>query len=205
MNTVASVSLREITKVFGRLAALRGVSHDFHPGRLALLVGANGAGKSTLLRIVSGLIAPSSGQVRAHGRLGYMAHAAMLYDELTAAENLAYFARLHGLPAARVEPALRAAALEEAGHRRVRDLSQGMRQRLSLARALLPAPDVLLLDEPFSNVDGRSAAAMVATLARLKAEGAAVIVVTHQPEILRALADETLTLAEGRIIFGAAA
>jgi ABC-type multidrug transport system ATPase subunit len=194
-----AISLRDLTKLFGRFAALRGVTADFQPGTLCVLLGENGAGKSTLLRIACGLARPSSGTVRLHGSLGYMAHTTMLYDELTAMENLRYFARLYGLADGACTAAIAAVGLDPALARYVRDYSQGMRQRLSLARAILNAPQILLLDEPFSNVDLASTTQMARLLGELRDQGKALLVVTHQPAALREVADEYAVLREGRI------
>jgi len=195
-----TVSLEDVTRIFGRFAALRGVSFEFLPGRLYVLVGENGAGKSTLLRIITGLLKPSSGKVFSRGKIGYMAHAPMLYDELSAMENLGYFAELYGVDGRACERAIRTVALDPALDRPVRDYSQGMRQRLSLARAILHDPDVLLLDEPFSNVDAQSTSQMAALLSGLRDQGNTLIVVTHQPEALRSGADEFLQMSGGLLV-----
>ena len=162
-----AVALDEVSKLYGRFAALRMVSGEFAAGRLYLILGENGAGKSTLLRVIAGLIEPSHGKLTILGssdrnavkpQLGYMAHASMLYDELSGRENLAYFAELYGIrDRAICDQAIRTVGLDPALERRVGQYSQGMRQRLSLARAILNDPRILLLDEPFSNVDVGSA------------------------------------------------
>ena len=167
--------LDQVSKLFGSFAALRQVSVDLEPGKCYVLIGENGAGKSTLLRILAGLLRPSFGSVRVFGsqephevraRIGYMSHAPMLYDELTAQENLRYFASLYPdrdclTPA----EALRQVGLDPELNRPIGQYSQGMRQRTSLARVLMPAPELLLLDEPFSNMDVESAGQMVKLLA----------------------------------------
>lgn len=194
------VTLQDVTKLYGRFAALRGVTHDFPAGSLTVLLGDNGAGKSTLLRIVAGLLHPTSGECRVQGRVGYMAHASMLYDELTGLENLRYFAALHATPdEPRVRSLLNLVDLDPALTKPARDYSQGMRQRLSLARAVVHDPDVLLLDEPFSNVDAVSAQHIVRVLSDWRDTGKTVIVVTHQPALLEESADRMVTLAHGLI------
>ncbi|HWK30871.1 MAG TPA: ABC transporter ATP-binding protein, partial [Terriglobales bacterium] len=161
-----SVHLKEVTKLFGRFAALRGVSHDFRPGTITVILGDNGAGKSTLLRIIAGLLSQTSGSCTLTGHIGYMAHASMLYDELTGLENLRYFASLYGIEDDnRLHDLLRSVDLDPSLARSARDYSQGMRQRLSLARAVVNDPEVLLLDEPFSNIDAESAQHIVKLLA----------------------------------------
>ncbi|HZB89312.1 MAG TPA: ABC transporter ATP-binding protein, partial [Terracidiphilus sp.] len=170
--------LDQVSKLFGSFAALRQVSVDLEPGRCYVLVGENGAGKSTLLRILAGLLRPSHGSVTVFGglaphdaraRIGYMSHAPMLYDELTAEENLRYFRSLYPdrkclTPA----EALQQVGLDPKLPRQLGQYSQGMRQRTSLARVLLPIPELLLLDEPFSNMDVESVGQMVALLASFR-------------------------------------
>jgi ABC-type multidrug transport system ATPase subunit len=206
----APVILREVSRYFGRFAALRSISAEFEAARLYAILGENGAGKSTLLRVIAGLTPPSRGTVTLFGtehlvsvrhRLTYMAHASLLYDELDAMENLGYFAALHGIrDPGRCESSLRRVGLDPTLKRRVGQYSQGMRQRLSLARALLHQPELLLLDEPFSNVDISSARGMVQLLADARDGGCTVLVVTHQPALLETAADEVVQMAAGRIV-----
>src|SRR5205085_2725190 len=154
------IILENVSKLFGRFAALRDVSATIEPGRSYSIFGENGAGKSTLLRILAGLARPTAGRLRfsATPRLGYMSHASMLYDELSAMENLRYFAALYGIRLqTRLQDAIVAVGLDPRLPRRLGEYSQGMRQRLSLARAILHGPEILLLDEPFSNLDAQSA------------------------------------------------
>ncbi len=204
-----AVVLNGIAKHFGRFAALRGVTAEFAPGRLYAILGDNGAGKSTLLRVIAGLTAPSHGTLSVLGsakvrsvtaRIGYMAHAPLLYDELSAMENLEYFARLYGeIGRVECEAAIISVGLDPALKRRVGQYSQGMRQRLSLARAVLNDPALLLLDEPFSNVDIASARHMVRLLAAMRDSGKTILVVTHQPALLDGVADESVLLSAGSI------
>jgi ABC-type multidrug transport system ATPase subunit len=176
-----------------------------------VLLGDNGAGKSTLLRMLAGLTQPTIGRIEysniAREQVGYMAHASLLYDELTGMENLEYFARLHGIGAdeddARrkvCERAMSSVGLEPEMTRPVSAYSQGMRQRLSLARAVLHSPKVVLLDEPFSNVDAASTAQMTRLLGELRDAGCTVIVVTHQVQLLSHAGDEFLTMQLGKIV-----
>ncbi len=206
----AAVALHEVTKLFGRFAALRRVTAEFAAGRMYVIVGDNGAGKSTLLRAIAGLARPTRGEVILMGtgrlrevkaRLGYMAHAPLLYDEMDAMENLAYFARLYGIRDKRVcERAICSVGLDPSLKRRVGQYSQGMRQRLSLARAILHDPELLLLDEPFSNVDITSARDMVRLLRDMRDSGKTVFVVTHQPALLGDAADEYVIMSAGQIV-----
>jgi ABC-type multidrug transport system ATPase subunit len=195
-----SISLQNVTKTFGRFAALRNVTFDLFPHRVYALLGNNGAGKSTLLRVLAGLAKPSSGVVQVRGTLGYMAHATMLYDELTGIENLRYFATLYGVALHRCAEAINAVGLDPDLGRPVRDYSQGMKQRLSLARAVFHEPDVLLLDEPFSNVDSASAARMIALLHGLCDAGKTILVATHQAALLEEVADEFMQMDAGMIV-----
>ena len=201
--------VEEVSKLFGTFAALRQVSVDFEPGRCYVLLGENGAGKSTLLRVLAGLLRPSFGKVKLFGefepqeardRIGYMSHAPMLYDELTAQENLRYFARLYpSRPCLAPEEVLRQVGLDPNLPRYLGQYSQGMRQRTSLARVLLPVPELLLLDEPFSNMDVESARQMVALLARFRQSNRTIILTTHQRELAAPIADWVLTLHAGRV------
>ncbi len=209
-SNVPSVALNDVAKLYGRFAALRNITADFAAGRLYVILGENGAGKSTLLRVIAGLIQPSRGSVVILGaadlravraQLGYMAHAAMLYEEFNAMENLQYFAGLYGLKGtAECEQVIRTVGLDPALTRRVGQYSQGMRQRLSLARAIVHDPKLLLLDEPFSNVDAGSARDMAHLLAQMRHKGKTIFLVTHQPGLLDGIADEWITMSSGRIV-----
>lgn len=199
----------QVSKLFGSFAALRQVSVDLEPGKCYVLIGENGAGKSTLLRILAGLLRPTHGKVTVFGqhepldaraRIGYMSHAAMLYDELTAHENLRYFARLYtGRQCLEPAEALRQVGLDPELRRTVGQYSQGMRQRTSLARVLLPVPELLLLDEPFSNMDVESAGQMVELLARFRHSNRTIVITTHQRELAAPIADYVLALRAGRV------
>jgi len=193
------ITVSHLIKQFGRFAALRGVTAEFAGGRLYAILGDNGAGKTTLLRTMAGLTQPSSGQISVLGaskfrdicqQVGYMAHPSLLYDEMSGMENLEYFARLYGITnGARCAEVIRAVGLDPGLARPVGQYSQGMRQRMSLARALLNDPKILLLDEPFSNVDVHSATGMVQLLARTRDQGKTIFVVTHQAALLEGAAD----------------
>lgn len=208
-ETTAAVSLHDIVKFYGRFVALRHVSADFERAKLYVILGDNGAGKSTLLRVMTGLLKPSTGEVKLLGespedvatRFGYMGHAPLLYDELTGIENLSYFAGLYALHDSEViRKAIRTVGLDPDLDRRVGNYSQGMRQRLSLARSVLHDPEVLFLDEPFSNVDIKSAHDMAALLGHMRDAGRTLFVVTHQPSVLANVADEYITMNAGEIL-----
>jgi heme ABC exporter ATP-binding subunit CcmA len=206
MPAVASVE--DVSKLYGRFAALRHVSITFEHARCYLLLGENGAGKSTLLRVLAGLLRPTMGTVRvlerapseARARIGYMSHAAMLYDELTARENLEYTAQLYpGQTCLRADDALYMVGLDPTLARPVGQYSQGMRQRTSLARVLLSQPELLLLDEPFSNMDRASAERMLALLTELRGAGRTIVLTTHQRELAESMADVVLTMRNGTL------
>ncbi|HEX7730223.1 MAG TPA: heme ABC exporter ATP-binding protein CcmA [Terracidiphilus sp.] len=199
----------QVSKLFGSFAALRQISVDLEPGRCYVLLGENGAGKSTLLRTLAGLLRPTYGKItlfgdqtpqQARARIGYMSHAPMLYDELTAQENLRYFASLYpGRECLSPEEALTQVGLDPKLERTFGQYSQGMRQRTSLARVLLPVPELLLLDEPFSNMDIESARQMVTLLAGFRQHNRTIVLTTHQRELAAPIADYVLTLRAGRV------
>ena len=181
----------------------------FEAGKLYAILGDNGAGKTTLLRMLAGLNRPTRGEIRILGKenhrdvcreIGYMAHPSLLYDEMSGMENLLYYAQLYGLrDEGRCADAIRHVGLDPELQRPVGQYSQGMRQRMSLARALLNDPKILLLDEPFSNVDVHSAGAMVKLLAETRATGKTIFIVTHQASLLEGVADEFVWMQAGKI------
>jgi ABC-type multidrug transport system ATPase subunit len=198
-----------LIKQFGRFAALRGVTAQFMSGKLYVIVGDNGAGKTTFLRTIAGLAEQTRGTISVLGsqeiknvraQIGYMAHPSLLYDEMSGIENLTYFAGLYGLPHSRCREVIAAVKLDPDLERPVGQYSQGMRQRMSLARAVLNDPKLLLLDEPFSNVDLRSAEEMTTLLANMRNHGKTIFVVTHQPGLLESIADEFVWMEAGKIV-----
>lgn len=207
---IIAVATDGLIKQFGRFAALRGISEQFSAGKLYVIVGDNGAGKTTLLRTIAGLSAPTRGSLTVFGaseikqvtsQIGYMAHPSLLYDEMTGMENLRYFAGLYGIEnGTRSREAIATVKLDPDLDRPVGQYSQGMRQRMSLARVLLNDPRLLLLDEPFSNVDARSAREMATLLAQLRDRGKTIFVVTHQPSLLERVADEFVVMDLGKVL-----
>jgi len=187
---------------------VRDVSLTLAPGRFYVLRGENGAGKSTLLRMIAGLNAPTQGQIVIFGKktkdalaeIGYMAHAPLLYDEFSGMENLRFFAELYGVSSdAALTAAMQRVGLDPTLARRVGQYSQGMRQRLSLARAIFHSPRLILLDEPFSNVDPESAAQIAKLLADMRSSGNTILLVTHQLGLLADMADEFIVLSHGEL------
>jgi len=204
----------DVSRNFGRRRALNRVTLTCRAGEIVGLLGPNGAGKSTLLAIVSTLLAASSGEIlygsvtaRAAGpalraRLGLLGHDLYLYPELTARENLEFFARLYGCPnvPAVVGEAIERAGLNERADDLVSGFSRGMRQRLALERALLHGPRLLLLDEPFTGLDDASGQALVARLRGLRQEGRIVLVATHDLDLAEGLFDRIAVLRDGRLL-----
>ena len=204
-----AITVSNVVKQFGRFAALRGVTAEFNAGCFHAILGDNGAGKTTLLRALAGLAQPTRGTISIFGNdpraacrdLGYMAHPSLLYDEMSGMENLRYFAGLYGITAdTRCGQVIRAVGLDPELTRSVGQYSQGMRQRMSLARAILHDPRVLLLDEPFSNVDVHSAREMVGLLKGMRDAGKTIFVVTHQAALLEGVADEFVWMQSGQIV-----
>jgi ABC-type multidrug transport system ATPase subunit len=203
------ITVHNVIKQFGRFAALRGVTAEFDGGRFHAILGENGAGKTTLLRALAGLAEPTRGEISMLGKspreacreIGYMAHPSLLYDEMSGMENLRYCARLYGIAGdGRCQEVIRAVGLDPELTRAVGQYSQGMRQRMSLARAILHDPRVLLLDEPFSNVDAHSASGMVTLLQGMRDAGKTVFVITHQAKLLEGVADEFVWMQAGQIV-----
>ena len=181
-----------LSRLFGRQRAVDDVSFALGSGESMALFGPNGAGKTTLLRMLAGLLRPSSGKaviggsdVRAEttvrGRVGLISHQTMLYPALTASENVEFAARLHGVasPANAARAALERMAIADRAGSLVKTLSRGMQQRVSIARAIVHAPAVLLLDEPYTGLDANGAAALSRMLHELRAGGATMVLVTH--------------------------
>jgi heme exporter protein A len=208
----AGIRFENIEKRYGGLFALRGVSLDVAGGECLILAGRNGSGKTTLLRVAARLVRPSSGamqfvterqtQVQARPRTGFVAHATMVYDELTAEENLLLFARLLGVaaPSEAVERQLREVGLMERRASQVRTFSRGMRQRVAIARALLQEPQILLLDEPSTGLDPEGVAWLADTLRKLHASGCTVLMSVHGESAVSALATRAVRLDAGAIV-----
>lgn len=204
------LALRGVWKLYAATAALRGVTLTAASGRVLALLGPNGAGKSTALRVAAGVARPTRGTVEVAGMppgheaarrlIGFAGHRTFLYPALTAEENLRFYAGLYGVPPARVEALLERFHLTPVRRRRAGELSRGLAQRLSLARALLHHPPLVLLDEPFTGLDAAAADALAAGIEELRGEGRAVVLATHEWETSRGVADEAAVLVAGRIV-----
>jgi heme exporter protein A len=206
------LAARGLRRSFGRLRVLHDIDLTLSPGEALAVAGPNGAGKSTLLRILAGLMRPTAGEVHVLGQplagnaaearraIGLLSHQSLLYDDLTVAENLTFVARLYGLarPADAARAALEAAGLAGRADDSPRQLSRGLLQRAAIARALLHAPRILLLDEPFTALDAASADRLRKTLEARRAEGLGLVIVTHHLAEVWELATRVAVLVEGR-------
>jgi len=205
------VEAQDVSKLYGRQRALWKVSLAIEKGRTVALLGPNGSGKTTLLDLFSTLSRPTSGEMRfgtlapkdarlARGRIGILSHAALTYGDLSARENVIFYGRLHHLedPEGDAVRLLTELGLEEAMDRLARTFSRGMLQRLGLARALIGRPQLVLLDEPFTGLDRASTERVIERIHVLKAQGAMVLMISHDLATTAALADEVVLLLRGQ-------
>src|ERR1041384_3820972 len=210
--TPGTVEVSQVTRSFGRRRAVDGVDLSLQPGQCLALFGPNGAGKTTLLRIVAGLLRPTSGTVKVGGqslrdeaparaRVGLVSHQSMLYRALTSRENIEFTARLYGLsdPRAAATRALERMHMLDRADTPVRALSRGLQQRISIARAIVHVPLVVLLDEPYTGLDAAGAAALSDTLRLLRSHGATMVLVTHNVDEGLAIASHAAIMTNGRI------
>lgn len=207
------VAVDDVSRHFGRRRAVSHVTFTARAGTIVGLLGPNGAGKSTMLAMLATLLRPTSGHVRfgaldprehgagLRGRIGVLGHDLFLYPELTAHENLTFFAGLYQRrePSAVATRALAQAGLADRARDPVQSFSRGMRQRVALERALIHDPRLALLDEPFTGLDDASAAALVTRLRALRDGGTIVVLATHDLDLAEGLFDEALFLRDGRV------
>ncbi len=212
-----SVTLTDVSRHFGRRRAVSHLSLTARAGEIVGLLGPNGAGKSTLLGVLASLVAPTAGEVRygqhagrpvspmLRKRIGMLAHELYLYPELSARQNLRFFAQLYDVDAGRlVETALESAGLADRGDDEVAAFSRGMRQRLALERALLHRPRLVLLDEPFTGLDDRAVAIVTERIRTLAGDGVIVVLATHDLDLADDLVRRVIVLRDGRLICDAA-
>ena len=207
-----AIELREVTKRFSSLEVLRGITLAVQRGEAFALLGPNGAGKTTLIRIVATLLRQDSGEVRVLGhdtrdearevrrRIGVVSHNPFLYEELTARENLEFYARAYGVEESRVDDLLERVNLAEREHDLVSTFSRGMKQRLSIARALLHSPPVLLLDEPTTGLDPKGRRDFYALLGELLGGGTTLLMTTHHMDEAERLCSRGAVLLSGRVV-----
>jgi heme exporter protein A len=207
------VEVVELAREFGPTKAVAGVSFSLAPGECLALFGPNGAGKTTLLRVLAGLLRPTSGSASISGialpggplarsRVGLISHHTMLYEALSARENVTFSARLYGIrdARARVDDALKRMSMLERADASVRSLSRGMQQRVSIARAMVHSPQLVLADEPYSGLDESGARALTALLQELRSAGTAIIVVTHNLVEGLSLATHAAVMQRGKFV-----
>ncbi|GIU76214.1 MAG: hypothetical protein KatS3mg004_3301 [Bryobacteraceae bacterium] len=208
---MTALSVENVWKFYGDFPALRDIRFEAPQGACVALLGRNGAGKTTLLRILAGLSRPTRGRVRVFGtdcldaevrrRTGLIGHGIGIYDELSAFENLRLFAALYGAgdPRRTALEWLERTGLERVRDALVREFSRGMRQRLAVARAFLHRPSLLLLDEPFTALDDRAIALLQGLLKESLAQGATVVMSTHQLREALELATHVVLIVRGRL------
>ncbi len=208
----AGLRFENIEKRYGALHALRRLSFAIAPGECVVFAGRNGSGKTTLLRVAARLVRPSGGVLSFPGesgaadiapiRPGFVAHATMVYDELTAEENLMLFARLQGTtqPENRVNDLLKEVGLSDRGASLVRTFSRGMRQRVAIARALLHEPAILLLDEPATGLDPQGVAWLATTIRRLRDSGRTILMSLHGESEISSIGTRAIRLDAGSIV-----
>jgi len=208
---IERVTFERVTKTFGHTAALRGVSGELVRGELTIIEGANGSGKTTLLRVLGTSLQPTGGEVRypplgrdlhrVRSEVGWLSHETMAYGDLTGRQNVELAARAHGLKAADVWSVVKERfQLGRFAERPLRTNSRGQRQRIALARALVHRPSLVLLDEPTNGLDKAGVARLLELVASELEDGAAVALVSHEPELFRPLAARRIVLERGKVV-----
>ncbi|MFW5709146.1 MAG: heme ABC exporter ATP-binding protein CcmA [Chloroflexota bacterium] len=213
------INIRRLVKAFDYMPVLRGIDLSIDRGEFVALLGPNGSGKSTLIRLIAGLSRPTGGKIQVGGwelpgeamavraQIGLVSHKTLLYDNLTAYENLRFFARLYNLPHKqahdRVMEMLNQVGLSRRAHSLTRTFSRGMYQRLTIARALLHDPDVLLMDEPYTGLDQDASMILDTLLAEAHNGSRTIIMSTHQLDRAAQLSSRVIILSRGDIGFDA--
>ena len=209
------IEVRNLVKSFGHRVALAGVDLSVETGEFVTLVGPNGAGKTTLLRVLATLTRPTAGSVLIAGldparvgaevrrQIGFLSHRTLLYEDLSAEQNLRFYARMYDVDqaSARIQHLLKRVGLVARQHDPVRTFSRGMQQRLAMARAVLHRPRVLLLDEPYTGLDPQAAQALTDLLGELAGEGCTVLLTTHDLERGLAMGHRVVVLSRGRLVY----
>lgn len=205
------IVLDNVSRAYGRTFALHRVTLRLERGTLTVLLGPNGAGKTTLLNILATLDKPSGGEIRfgelnadefgRRGRhnIGWVSHDGLVYDDLSGLENLQFFADMYGVDRTECERWLVRVGLESASKQHVKYYSRGMRQRLSIARALLHNPPLVLLDEPLTGLDPGGQAKMLELFAQLRQQGRILVMITHDLDLPAELVDQVAVLEQGRL------
>ncbi len=213
------IHVHDITKNFGSMTVLDNVNFSVKGGEFLTIVGPNGAGKTTLIKIMATLVNATGGTVeiggfdvkkfpeKVRGIIGVISHNTYLYNELTAGENLKFFGRMYAIPEIdrRVDEVLGETGLADRKHDRVGTFSRGMKQRLSIARAILHKPSVLLLDEPYTGLDQQASASLESVLNSLTGSGITTIMISHDLKRGLALADQVMIMASGTVMYHAPA
>jgi len=213
------IHVHDITKNFGSMTVLDNVNFSVKGGEFLTIVGPNGAGKTTLIKIMATLVNATGGTVeiggfnvkkspeKVRGTIGVISHNTYLYNELTAGENLKFFGRMYAIPEIdrRVDEVLGDTGLSDRKHDRVGTFSRGMKQRLSIARAILHKPLVLLLDEPYTGLDQQASASLESVLNSLTGSGITTIMISHDLKRGLALADQVMIMASGTVMYHAPA
>lgn len=193
------INLESVAKIYGHKLIFKNINLKFYAGDTALLTGANGAGKSTLLKLIAGLTAPSAGKIgkMENLRMAYLGHATFLYPGLTAMENLSFWANAAGIKASsdNILAALEKVGLLNSAHELAGVFSRGMAQRLNFARVMMSKPELFLLDEPFTGMDSQSRQLVLQSMQNHKAEGAAILMISHEPERDKCLCAQILEIS----------
>jgi len=212
MDSAMQLEVHQLSRVYKKNRGLLATSFSVRKGELIAVVGHNGAGKSTLLKLLAGWLIPDGGEVRIDGidldqrrtlvrKIGFAPETPNLFDVFTVAYNLTLFARLFQVPLSRVEDTLREFSLLEYRHTKVQSLSKGLKQRVSIGRALMADPSLLLFDEPTSGLDFEMTKEIYRLLKNFHVSGKTILFTSHRPEEIRSLATRIMVLHQGCLVF----